>query len=286
MLGFGSVAIGFAFRDIFENFLAGVLLMLRRKMRIGDLIECEGVEGRVEQTTLRETYLRRLDNELTIVPNSFLFKNPLRVLTDATLRRYEIVVGVAYDTDLDRAAKLIADAVAPLDGVDGRRPVEVYAREFNDSSIDFTVRWWAGSMQLDMHRSRDRVVRAVKRALEDGGSKSRSRSGCTGSGSHWRSAASSARAAATGRSDEHGPAKTLFASKIGIRLPALRLHASRRPSPSTTCVPLARAYAHSRARERLARALRSELGELRVLPYRLRELRSCNNGLDSSAQTG
>nr|MBA2635750.1 mechanosensitive ion channel [Sphingomonas sp.] len=132
VLGFGSVAIGFAFRDIFENFLAGMLIMLRRKMRIGDLIECESVEGRVEQTTLRETYLRRLDNELTIVPNSFLFKNPVRILTDARFRRYEIVVGVAYGTDLDRVAQLIADAVGPLEGLQKAKPVEVYAREFGD----------------------------------------------------------------------------------------------------------------------------------------------------------
>lgn len=169
VLGLGSVAIGFAFRDIFENFLAGVLIMLRRKMRIGDLIDCENVEGRVEQITLRETYLRRLDNQLTIVPNSFLFKNPVRILTDARLRRYEISVGVAYDTDLDRAAKLIADAIAPLEGIDEHRRVEVYACEFGESSINFTVRWWAGSKQLDLHRSRDRVVRAVKRSLDEAG---------------------------------------------------------------------------------------------------------------------
>lgn len=169
VLGLSSVAIGFAFRDIFENFLAGILIMMRRKMRIGDLIECEGTEGRVEQTTLRETYLRRLDNQLTIVPNSLLFKNPVRVLTDARLRRYEIVVGVSYDTDLDKAADTITKAIAPVEGVESSRPVEVYAREFNESSIDFTVRWWAGSTQLKMHQSRDRVIRAIKRALDDAG---------------------------------------------------------------------------------------------------------------------
>ena len=70
VVGFTSVAIGFAFKDIFENFLAGILIMLRKKMRMGDQIECEGVEGRVERITLRETHLRRLDNQLTIVPNA------------------------------------------------------------------------------------------------------------------------------------------------------------------------------------------------------------------------
>ena len=169
VLGLGSVAVGFAFKDIFENFLAGILIMLRKKMRIGDMIECEGVEGRVEQITLRETYLRLLSAELTIVPNIFLFKNPVRIVTDANKRRHEIVVGVAYATDLDQAATVIEQAVRALPEVEQKRAVEVYAREFNDSSIDFTVRWWSGSKPIDMHRSRDSVIRSIKRALAEAG---------------------------------------------------------------------------------------------------------------------
>ncbi len=169
VVGFGSVAIGFAFKDIFENFLAGVLIMMRKKMRIGDHIECESVEGRIEQITLRETYLRLLDNQLTIVPNSFLFKNPVRIITDARLRRHQIIVGVGYGTDLDQAAKTILEAVTSSDRINRTRAPEVFAREFADSSINFTVRWWSGSKQLEMHQSRDDVVRAIKRALDAAG---------------------------------------------------------------------------------------------------------------------
>jgi small conductance mechanosensitive channel len=169
VVGFGSIAVGFAFKDIFENFLAGILIMMRRKMRIGDHIECQEVEGRVEQITLRETYLRRLDSQLTIVPNAYLFQNPVRILTDADLRRHEIIVGVAYDTDLDRAAEVIEGAVRGLELVNRAKPIDVFAREFDDSSVNFTVRWWSGSRQAEMHRSRDHVVRAVKRALDEAG---------------------------------------------------------------------------------------------------------------------
>ena len=167
VIGFGSIAVGFAFKDIFENFLAGILIMMRKKMRIGDHIECQEVEGRVEQITLRETYLRRLDSQLTIVPNAYLFQNPVRIITDADLRRHEIVVGVAYDTDLDRAAEVISGAVREVAAVIRAKPVDVFAREFEDSAITFTVRWWSGSTQLEMHKSRDAVVRAIKRALDD-----------------------------------------------------------------------------------------------------------------------
>jgi len=168
-LGVGTVAIGFAFQDIFENFLAGILIMIREKMRIGDYISCEGIEGRVEQIMLRETHVRKLSNELTIVPNSILFKNPVQILTDMEQRRHEVVVGVSYDTDLEEARSVIRAALESGDIVDDKKPVDIFACEFNSSSIDFKLRWWSGSTQRDMHESRDLVIRAVKRALDDAG---------------------------------------------------------------------------------------------------------------------
>ncbi|MEQ8742582.1 mechanosensitive ion channel [Parasphingorhabdus sp.] len=168
-LGVGTVAIGFAFQDIFENFLAGILIMIREKMRIGDYIRCEGIEGKVEQIMLRETHIRKMSNELTIVPNSILFKNPVEILTDQQRRRHEIVVGVAYDTDLEQARSVIRTALETSEVTDDQKPVDVFACEFNASSIDFRLRWWAGSAQRDMHDSRDIVVRSVKRALDKAG---------------------------------------------------------------------------------------------------------------------
>ena len=168
-LGVGTVAIGFAFQDIFENFLAGILIMIREKMRIGDYISCEGIEGRVEQIMLRETHVRKMSNELTIVPNSILFKNPVEILTDQERRRHEVVVGVSYDTDLEEARGVIRSALEASDVTDDQKPVDIFACEFNSSSIDFKLRWWAGSNQRDMHESRDIVIRAVKRALDDAG---------------------------------------------------------------------------------------------------------------------
>ncbi|NNC59563.1 MAG: mechanosensitive ion channel family protein [Erythrobacter sp.] len=168
-LGIGAVAIGFAFQDIFENFLAGVLIMLREKMRIGDVIECEGITGKVEHITLRETYVRKLSGEVTLVPNSILFKNPVQILTDETQRRHEIVAGVSYDTDLDHAAQVIRTAVESVEAVDGDKGIDVFAIEFNSSSVDFKVRWWAGSKPRDMWETQDRVIRAIKRALDDAG---------------------------------------------------------------------------------------------------------------------
>ena len=168
-LGIGAVAIGFAFQDIFENFLAGVLIMLREKMRIGDVIECEGIIGKVEHITLRETHVRKLSGELTLVPNSMLFKNPVEILTDEQMRRHEVIAGVSYDTDLDHAAEVIRKAVESVDVVERDKGIDVFAVEFNSSSVDFKVRWWAGSTPRNMWESKDKVIRAIKRALDDAG---------------------------------------------------------------------------------------------------------------------
>lgn len=168
-LGIGAVAIGFAFQDIFENFLAGVLIMLRDKMQIGDLIEAEGILGKVEKITLRETHIRQLSGELTILPNSMIFKNPVKILTDAPLRRNEIVVGVSYDTDLVHAKSTIRKALEALPSIAGERSIDLYAAEFNSSSVDFVVRWWTDTAANDYLGVKSEVVFAIKQALDDAG---------------------------------------------------------------------------------------------------------------------
>ncbi|OCC22730.1 mechanosensitive ion channel protein MscS [Croceicoccus estronivorus] len=168
-LGIGAVAIGFAFQDIFENFLAGVLIMLREKMQIGDAVEVDGILGKVERITLRETHIRQFSNELTILPNSTIFKNPVKILTDAPIRRNEIVVGVSYDTDLAKAESTIRKALDRLSSIEQQRGIDIYAQEFNSSSIDFLVRWWTDTGKNDFLGVKSEVVFTVKQALDDAG---------------------------------------------------------------------------------------------------------------------
>lgn len=168
-LGIGALAIGFAFQDIFENFLAGVLIMLREKMQIGDSIEAEGVEGTVEKITLRETHIRQYSGELTILPNSMIFKNAVKIFTDRAERRFQLMVGVSYDSDLAAARETIRTAVASVDGVVAERGAEVYAREFGASSVDFLVRWWVDTASNSLFVVHNDVVVAIKHALDAAG---------------------------------------------------------------------------------------------------------------------
>lgn len=169
VLGLGSVAIGFAFKDVFENFIAGMLILLREPFELGDFIECEDAEGFVEEITIRDTRLRQSDGQNIVLPNAMLFKNPVTVRTSGDLRRVEIDCGVGYDEDVDEARAVIQKAVESVESVDDKKPVQVFAKAFGASSIDFQVAWWTASDPLSVRRSRDKVVESIKSALDDAG---------------------------------------------------------------------------------------------------------------------
>ena len=168
-LGLVSIAVGFAFKDIFENFFAGILLLWRFPFETGDFVECEGIMGSVQEVTIRMTQIRLTTGELVVVPNSFLFKNPVRVLTDQPRRRVTIVAGVAYGEDVAEATHVIEEAVRSCDTVDHDRPIQVFPEAFGSSSIDIEVAWWTEPEPVDVRRSRGEVVTAIKAALDEAG---------------------------------------------------------------------------------------------------------------------
>ena len=168
--GVGGLAIAFAAKDTLENFFAGIMILLREPFRRGDFIDCEDCEGKVEAITIRDTRIRTTDGMLIVAPNAMFFKNPVTVLTDGDLRRTTVICGVAYDEDVDACREVILDAVRSVDSVrDDVKDVQIFAQEFGASSINFEVTWWTGSSPLDIRASRDKVVAAVKRALDDAG---------------------------------------------------------------------------------------------------------------------
>lgn len=168
-LGLGSIAIGFAFKDIFENFFAGILILWRFPFDPGDYIQCNDIEGKVEDITIRMTLIRQTDGQLVTIPNATLFKEPVWVMTSRPTRRTTIICGVAYGEDVDESRSVIEAAVKKCDTVHADQPVQIFAQEFADSSINFEVTWWTGNTPLDIRKSRDQVVAAVKRGLDEAG---------------------------------------------------------------------------------------------------------------------
>lgn len=169
VVGLSSIAVGFAFKDVFENFLAGILILLREPFQLGDFIECQDLEGFVEEITVRDTNLRRTDGQRIVVPNAMLFKNPVHVRTDNNERRITVMCGVAYGEDVDQCRDIIKKTVEGLNTVNKNKEVQIFAQAFGASSVDFEVTWWTGSSPLEIRKSRDEVVAAVKRALDDAG---------------------------------------------------------------------------------------------------------------------
>lgn len=165
-LGLTSVAIGFAFKDVFENFLAGIIILAREKMRIDDVIECEGVFGRIENIQIRETHIRDTNGELIIVPNAFLFKNPVDIQTDQNVKRQDLTVGVDYDADLQTVRDVLNSALKDCKTVSGTKKTEVACINFGGSSIDFKLLWWTDSQPAAQRKSYDEVAFAVKAALD------------------------------------------------------------------------------------------------------------------------
>ncbi len=170
-LGIGAVAIGFAFQDIFKNFLAGILIMLREKMHIGDSVECEEIKGTVEHISLRETHIREATGELNVVPNSMLFENPVRIVTDERLRRDEIVFAVDFDCNLEGARAAVDKALGGIAEIDRSRPVEVLAQNIDSTAraLELVVRWWTDATTNSMGKVRSDVILAVAHALDEAG---------------------------------------------------------------------------------------------------------------------
>lgn len=170
-LGIGAVAIGFAFQDIFKNFLAGVLIMLREKMRIGDQIECENIVGKVEHISLRETHVRQLSGELTIVPNSLLFEKPVRIVTDQPARRDEAIIPIPVDCDLETARSAIEAAAKSVPELDASHGVDVFTRGIDAGSgaVELQLRWWTNANTNNTLSVRSDVLAAVIAALDRAG---------------------------------------------------------------------------------------------------------------------
>ncbi|MBD2515902.1 mechanosensitive ion channel family protein [Nostoc sp. FACHB-973] len=166
LLGISGVAIGFAFRDILQNFLAGILILLTEPFQIDDQIVFKGFEGTVENIETRATTIRTYDGRRIVIPNSELFTNSVTVNTAFDNRRLEYDVGIGYGDDIDLAKQLMLDAMHSVDEVLKDPAPDVLAMELAGSSVNIRVRWWVHPpRRADNLISRDKVITAIKKKL-------------------------------------------------------------------------------------------------------------------------
>lgn len=166
LLGLSSVAIGFAFQDIFKNFLAGILLLLQEPFRLGDQIVVEGYEGTVEEIAIRSTQIRTYQGERVVIPNASVFTNAVQVRTAFSYRRTDLEIGVDYNTPLPKAVDTLMDAVSQVPGVLSTPEPEIDVLGFGESSIDMMVRYWTESDKPSVRRVQTKVAIALKAACD------------------------------------------------------------------------------------------------------------------------
>ncbi len=165
-LGIGSVAVGFAFQDIFKNFLAGIILLVEEPFRIGDEVIIGDYKGTVKNVSIRTTQIRTYNGEKVLLPNSTVFTDAVKVVTAYDSRRTDLGVGVDYNTSLPKAIEILRSTIALVEGVLTEPTPEIDLVNFGDSSIDFVVRYWTNPQQKQLRNVQTKAMVAIKKSLD------------------------------------------------------------------------------------------------------------------------
>jgi len=142
VMGAMGLAVGLALQGSLSNFASGVLLILLRPCKIGDYVEAGGVAGTVDAIDILATRLITPDNKTILVPNSAIMSKAIVNYSEMPTRRVDLMIGVAYDTDLAKAKALLLELTCADARVNEDPAVLVGVKELADSSINFLVRFW------------------------------------------------------------------------------------------------------------------------------------------------
>lgn len=145
IFGAAGLAIGLALQGSLSNFAGGVLILLFKPFKIGDVIEAQGFLGRVVKIQIFHTIMNTLDNERIIIPNGALSNGPIRNLFTEDIRRIESTFGISYEDSIDKAREVISDVIKANPVILAEPAPEIYVSAHGDSSVNLLVRVWAPS---------------------------------------------------------------------------------------------------------------------------------------------
>lgn len=167
IIGASVLAIGLAFQGSLANLAAGVMLLIFRPFKVGDLIAVSGQMGKVHHISLFNTQMDTFDNRRIIVPNSQVFGATIENLTHHPTRRVDVSVGVEYPADVDRTREVLDRAAHSVPGRLEDPPSQIVLLGLGNSSVDWQVRVWTETGNYwDV---RDALTRAVKVELNGAG---------------------------------------------------------------------------------------------------------------------
>lgn len=169
-LGITGIAIGFAFKDILENFLAGILILATKPFRIDDQIVFGIYEGTIEDIETRATKLRTYDGRLVVIPNAELFKASVIVNTASPTRRLEYDIGIGNGDDIQLAKRLMLEIVRNTEGVVTDPAPDALVVDYGESGVIIRVRWWINPpRRADALDIKDKLLEGIKAALSENG---------------------------------------------------------------------------------------------------------------------
>lgn len=167
-LGLSGLAIGFALKDIIENLLAGVLILIQRPFDLGEVIELEGITGRVTYIQIRSTTLRTFDNVEVVIPNSTVYGAVIKNYSTYPVRRRQVSLGFGYGVNLSEAMQILMDKLRSVEGVaDNPAPI-ITLNDFGDSAVAGTLYYHIDTKQFDYAGTHTTVVQALQEVVKEG----------------------------------------------------------------------------------------------------------------------
>lgn len=163
-IGAVGFAIGLAFQGALGNFAAGIMLLIFRPYKVGDVIVVGGQTGTVDEIDLFSTTLDTPDNRRILIPNASIFGNTIENTSFHRTRRVDITVGVGYAADIDRTYETLMRAACAIPGTLETPAPEIVLLELADSSVNWSVRVWSQSAEFGLMKQR--TIRAIKLALD------------------------------------------------------------------------------------------------------------------------
>ncbi|MEM1109576.1 MAG: mechanosensitive ion channel domain-containing protein [Planctomycetota bacterium] len=169
ILAAAGFAVGMALSGTLSNFAAGVMLLIFRPFKVGDVISAAGITAKVNEIELFTTTFDTPDNRRIIVPNSSIFGGTIENISHHGERRVDVAVGCDYSADIDKTREVLTAAVESVEGrIDGDgRGFQVFLGELGASSVDWAVRVWFPA--ADYWGKKEELTRAVKMHLDEAG---------------------------------------------------------------------------------------------------------------------
>ncbi len=168
-LGVAGFTIGFALQDMAKNFISGLLLLYRQPFSVGDTVKLLDFTGVVTDINIRDTEMRTLDGEKVIIPNQDVFENSIINYTDTKYRRREIVIGLGYEENSEKAIEIFLETLNAVPGVQKDPAPTVQADALGDSTLTLIARFWVDQDADNLLEVHSQAVQAIKIAAENTG---------------------------------------------------------------------------------------------------------------------